>query len=123
MSKRIALGKWGEERAAEYLTEKGYHMLERNYRTPYGELDLIAQEGDALVFVEVKTRTTMSFGFPEEAITPRKKQHLIEAAQAFLQAYPELDGDWRIDVIAVQRRAAPQLPLIEHFENALTGNE
>jgi len=129
------LGRWGESLAVDYLRQRGYLILERNARTPYGEIDLVTRQ-DAIqglspleaapprslvtVFVEVKTRSSDSFGFPEEAITPRKKAHLLSAAQAYLQSHPELDGDWRVDVIAIQRSNASREPTILHFENAVT---
>jgi putative endonuclease len=72
------------------------------------------------VFVEVKTRSSTAYGLPEDSITPRKQAHLLAAAQAYLQAHPELEGDWRIDVIAVQRQPAHPKPVITHFENAIT---
>ncbi len=94
-------------------------MLEKNYRTQYGEIDLIFRQEEVTVFVEVKTRKTQSFGFPEEAITQQKKRHLMEASQTFLQENPELDGDWRIDVIAILSHSIADEPQIEHFENAI----
>ncbi len=119
MSKaRQTLGRWGENLAAQYLQQKGYTILAQNARTAYGEIDLVAQQNEALVFVEVKTRTSAAFGLPEAAITPRKQAHMLAAAQAYLQAQPELDADWRIDVIAIRRRKN-QPPEIVHFENAL----
>ena len=119
VSHKQALGRWGEAQAAEYLSQRGYLILERNVRTAYGELDLVARQGRALVFVEVKTRSSTAFGLPETSVTPRKQAHLLAAAQAYLQAHPDLDGDWRVDVIAIQRRSGSQAPEIAHFENAL----
>lgn len=116
-SRKQSLGRWGEARAAEFLETQGYQIIERNWRCEYGEIDLIAQQADVLVFIEVKARSTQQFGYPEEAVTPSKQQHLIEAAQTYLQAHPEHDGDWRIDVIAVQRAADG--PQIHHIENAV----
>lgn len=115
---RLALGRWGEEQAAAFLQRRGYQILERNARTPYGEIDLLARQGDLLVFVEVKTRSSASYGFPEESVTPAKQAHLLAAAQAYLQEHPALDGDWQVDVIAVQVRPG-QAPAIRHFENVL----
>jgi putative endonuclease len=128
MSKaRQALGKWGESMAAEYLTAKGYEILGRNLRTPYGEIDLIARlagksssDRDILAFVEVKARATPTFGYPEEAVNLRKRLHLLASAQHYMQAHPELDGDWRIDVIAIQRLLPGNPPAITHFENAVS---
>ena len=133
---RQSLGRWGEGVAASYLSGKGYALLDRNIRTPYGEIDLIARlEGTGqgqsaaesagapsaavTVFVEVKTRRSTAFGLPEASITPRKKQHLISAIQAYMQDHPELGGDWRVDVIAIRRSPADQGMEIVHFENAI----
>ena len=119
MSTRLSLGRWGEAIAAEYLSHQGYTILEHNARTPYGELDLVALQGDALVFVEVKTRASLSFGLPEISVSPSKQAHLISSAQAYIQAHPELDDEWRIDVIAILRLPGKE-PQIEHFENIIT---
>lgn len=116
---RQNLGQWGENIAAEFLARQGYSIVARNARTAYGEIDLVARQGDVTVFAEVKTRSNSVFGYPEEAITPRKREHLIESSQAYLQEHPELSGDWRIDVIAIQRFDHQKEPLIEHFENAV----
>ena len=127
---RQALGRWGEARAAEYLIARGYAIVGRNVRTPYGEIDLVARlertrtvnpgrSAPTTVFVEVKTRSTKTFGFPEESVTPRKQAHLLAAAQSYIQEHPELDGDWRIDVIAIQRDSSKTRPTITHFENAV----
>jgi putative endonuclease len=130
-----AIGNWGEALAADYLRQCGYSILGRNARTPYGEIDLVARQelessesahaaapigACVTVFVEVKTRSSSAFGLPEESITPRKKAHLLASAQAYLQAHPDLDGDWRVDVISIQRSGSGLLPVITHFENAIT---
>ena len=119
-SKRQLLGRWGEELAAKFLIQKGYEIIEMNMRNEYGEIDLIAKHGNVLVFVEVKTRTTNSFGFPEDSVNTTKQAHLIDAAQAYLQTYPEMDTDWRIDVIAIQHGTGKQSSKITHFENAVS---
>ena len=119
------LGRWGEKLAADFLIKQGYQIVARNVRTPYGELDLIAlqfskNDPDEMttVFVEVKTRSSQTFGFPEESITASKQNHLISAALHYLQEHPNLDQDWRIDVIAIERYKNRD-PVIHHFENAL----
>jgi putative endonuclease len=117
---RQKLGSWGETLAANYLTQNGYTVLERNVRTPHGELDLVAQQGAVTVFVEVKTRSSSAYGAPETAITSTKRAHLLAAAQTYLQTHPEFEGDWRIDVIAIRRRKRME-PEIVHFENAVGG--
>jgi putative endonuclease len=122
------LGKWGERLAGDYLLQRGYTILEYNARTPYGEIDLVAHQQQpagqseirsVIVFVEVKTRRTASYGLPEEAITVRKRQHLLSAIQAYMQARPDLGGTWRVDVIAIRSQAGGS-PEIVHFENAIT---
>lgn len=127
---RQSLGRWGESLAADYLSQRGYKILERNVRTPYGEIDLVAQlvcaspksdgrAGTVTVFVEVKTRSSRAFGLPEEAVTARKQEHMLAAARAYMQTHPELEGDWRVDVIAIQRSRSGPEPDITHFENAV----
>lgn len=120
MKSNIHLGKWGERVAEEYLLGRGYIILDRNYRTAFGEIDLIAQDGSTLVFVEVKTRTSNAYGYPEDAISNQKKEHLLASAQTYLQTLSETDQDWRIDVLAIERRGSQKSPVITHFENIIT---
>lgn len=88
--------------------------MEKNIRTPYGEIDIIARLDDLTVFVEVKTRTTRSFGLPESALTPRKLKHMRAAAE-YYAAEHEIDT-WQCDALAVE--GIPGVtPRIEHFEN------
>jgi putative endonuclease len=110
------IGKWGEETAAAYLTERAYEIISRNARTPYGEIDIVAKHGDILIFVEVKTRTSDSMGLPEESITPRKRQHMISAAEHYA-AEQEIDH-WQIDVISIEGKPGSK-PKITYFENAI----
>ncbi len=125
-SSKQRLGAWGERVAEAYLIDKGYRILERNQRTPYGELDLIViQEfgnppSSQVVFIEVKTRTSLGFGLPEEGIDAVKRAHLVEAAQHFMQSHPELGEDWRVDVIAIHKRSNPKRVEICHFENVIS---
>ena len=107
MSKhRQKIGAWGEGVAAEYLEEHGYEVIDRNIRTPYGEIDILAEKDGYISFVEVKTRTTGSYGPPEISITPRKQEHMIAAAEHYAQQN-EIDH-WQIDVIAVEGRPGKQ---------------
>ena len=117
---RQALGRWGENLAADYLIKKGYRIIEQNVRTSYGEIDLIVQKGDFLVFVEVKTRSTNTFGAPETSVTHQKQEHLIAAAQSYIQTSTKTDIKWRIDVIAIRKLKPEISPEIIHFENAIT---
>ena len=114
------LGSWGESVAAEYLTGIGYVILERNVRTQHGEIDIIVMDKNTIVIVEVKTRTSLKFGYPEDAISSQKKEHLLASAQAYMQSHHELNQDWRVDVIAVEKIADQNDPVITHFENIIT---
>lgn len=99
---RLALGAWGQRQARAYLERQGYTVLEENARLPEGEIDIVARQGDSLVFVEVRTRSGRALGTPEESVTPRKQAQLLRVAQAYLQAHPDAPADWRIDVVAVE---------------------
>lgn len=116
---RQCLGKWGEEAAAHYLTAGGYQILDRNHRTPYGEIDIISRLENTIVFVEVKTRASDYFGLPEISVTTRKKQHMVQSAQYYIQHHPTPACLWRIDVIAIQRQAGRETPSIMHFKNVI----
>ena len=120
MNNRKRLGSWGEEQAAGYLADRGYQLKEQNFRTPHGEIDIICFNGDRTVFVEVKTRSSTRFGYPEESITGQKKAHMLAAAQFYLQQHPEMIGDWQIDVLAIERISQQEYPKITHFENVLS---
>lgn len=114
---RQIIGAWGEHQAAGFLLEHGLQILEKNFRTSEGEIDLIAKDGDEIVFVEVKTRTNQNFGFPEEAVTDEKLEHLNAAAELYLTEH--LDAvDWRIDVIAIQGKPGEESLEFEWFKNA-----
>ena len=117
MNHNQRIGKWGEDTAAEYLTQKGYELVARNIRTPYGEIDIIAKQGDIIIFVEVKTRTSNKMGLPEESITPRKREHMLAAADHYAAEH-EIDH-WQIDVIAIEGKPGSAEPKITYFENAI----
>lgn len=109
-------GDWGEDLALRYLEERGYAVIERNYRTRYGEIDLIARQGDALVFVEVKLRRGRGYGDPLEAVIPRKQQAIRSMAEQYLaERDPEYD-ELRFDVIGILAGGGP--PEITHLEDA-----
>lgn len=117
MSKN-SLGPWGEQVAGRHLEAQGYRIVDRNWRHASGELDLVARDGDALVFVEVKARASGAFGSPEEAVTAEKQRRLQRAAWAYLEAHDVLEADWRIDVIAIERRDG-QVARLDHYVNAV----
>lgn len=116
MNHNQRIGKWGEEVAAEYLTARGCAIVACNARTPYGEIDIIARQGDVIIFVEVKTRTSNKMGLPEESITARKRQHMVSAAEHYAAEH-EID-DWQIDVISIEGKPG-STPRITYFENAI----
>ena len=95
------VGRHGEDLAVEYLTKHGYEIISRNYRKPFGEIDIIARDNDTLCFVEVKTRKSDSHGSPFEAISPGKKRRMIKAALSYMQDTNQLDVLARFDVIAI----------------------
>ena len=117
MDQRKQTGRWGEEIVASYLAAKGYLILHRNWRCRAGELDIVAEHNETLVFVEVRARKGDRFGTAEESITPAKQARLIELAQTYLQETSTSDQPWRIDVVAVQLGSG--LPQINHIENAV----
>jgi putative endonuclease len=114
MSRNQRVGQWGEHLAEDYLVKHGYEILERNVRTPYGEIDLLVRKDAFTIFVEVKSRTSASLGPPEIAVTRSKLSHMIASAEYYAQQNA-LDH-WQIDVIAVLKVAGKAR--ITHFENA-----
>lgn len=110
MVRKIELGKSGEALIAEYLTQKGYSIIDRNWRIKGGEIDLIASSPDgAIVFVEVKTRSTQSFGHPLEAINSEKQARLMRLALAWLLANKKWNNPYRIDCAAVIMENPPRV--------------
>lgn len=111
----LLLGESGEESAKAYLVKKGYEILAANWRSGRAEVDIIARIGNDLVFVEVKTRSTSYFGFPEQAVSRKKQQQLQKAADAYIQENTVL-SDIRFDVVAVLKQ--PGGVEIHHIEDA-----
>jgi putative endonuclease len=95
------LGIRGEEMAATYLTKNGYHIIARNYYTRYGELDIICEKNNTIIFTEVKTRTSTRYGLPQEAVTVTKIEHLKKAALIYLNSLNKRYKEIRFDVIAI----------------------
>ncbi len=109
------LGDRGERAAARFLRRRGLRVLARGYRTKLGEIDLIARDGDTLVFVEVKARRQ---GVPAEAVTPEKQRRITLAALHFLRKYDLLEVRSRFDVVAIVWPDQRGKPEIEHFPSA-----
>ncbi len=116
---RIRLGKWGEGVAVRFLQEKGYVLLATNYRCRWGEVDIVAQEGEELVFVEVRTRRGVEFGTPEESVTAAKARKLVATAQEFLQEHDQAHAGWRIDLIAIRLDGDRRVQDITHLRHAV----
>ncbi|MBN2645467.1 MAG: YraN family protein [Desulfuromonadaceae bacterium] len=112
---RLQLGRWGEQQAVRYLRRRLYRVLEVNYRSRLGEVDIIARRGSVLAFIEVKTRRQTLFGAAQEAVTLRKQRQILRVAQGYLQQ-SALDLQPRFDVISVM--AEGQRVRIDHIEDA-----
>lgn len=115
---RLNIAKIGESLAAEHLKARGCKILAQNYRAKRGEIDLIVRDEEFIVFVEVKTRRSLQFGLPQEAVTIQKQRQISKVALAYLQAQDLLDAPCRFDVIAIH--LSPQLELLklEQIESA-----
>ena len=109
------LGELGEKRAKEYLIEKGYHILQTNWRIGKLELDIVAETDDWLVIVEVKTRSTETVEHPEEAITLKKIRNIVNAASEYISLF-DWNGETRFDVISVIPHGEEFY--IDHIEDA-----
>ena len=100
-TRKIALGKAGEEIAADFLKKSGYKIVEVNYRCPIGEIDIVAQDKNEVVFVEVKARKTSALGYPEEAVGIKKQKKMSQLASWYLQERKLNDSCARFDVVAI----------------------
>ena len=117
--KRRDTGILGEKLAKVFLKKQGYRIKETNYRCPEGEIDIVAKHKDYLVFIEVRTKTSLEFGSPEESITLTKKERLRATASRYRQTHNDLPLLWRIDVVAVELSQQGKLSRIELIENAV----
>lgn len=117
--KRRETGILGEKLAKDFLKKQGYRILETNYRCPQGEIDIIARHKDFLVFIEVRTKTSLELGSPEESITPAKKEKMRATAFQYRQTHNNLPSLWRIDVVAVELAPKGKLSRVELIENAV----
>jgi putative endonuclease len=118
-TQKQAIGQWGEEIASHYLESKGYTICARNFHAAHGEIDIVASKEAALIFVEVKTRSSHAFAYPEDSVTLRKQAAMLSAAEDYLQAHPESAESWQFDVIAIERKTGGK-PEIVHFENVIS---
>ncbi|MFN8534629.1 MAG: YraN family protein [Dehalococcoidia bacterium] len=119
--RRNEFGALGERIAADHLAQRGLRIVGRNVRYREGEIDLVAEEGDTIVFVEVRARRGEAFGTPEESLTPRKQAHLVLAAQRYLAATGREGADWRIDLVAIALTTDGRLLRVTHLRSAVEG--
>ena len=116
---RGRLGQWGEGHARRYLEGKGYTVEATNYRSRWGEVDIVARHGEELVFIEVRTRRGAAFGTPEESVTAAKSRRLIATAQDYLQTHGLEQSQWRVDLVSIRLDVAGKLLGVNHLENAV----
>jgi putative endonuclease len=117
---KAKIGKIGEAFAIAHLQAQGYNIRERNYRTQSGEVDLIVEQWERIVFVEVKTRRSLKFGPPQASVTPAKQKQIAKVALSYLQAHGRLDAPCRFDVIAVFLSSKLELIELRHIEDAFS---
>lgn len=110
-------GDHGENIACRYLEKQGYKILERNYRIRDGEIDIVAKDKGALVFVEVKTRYSHDYGLPQESMTPWKIKYLLKTAKFYVQKINWGEREYRLDFMGVDFAEDPQKPKIELIKN------
>lgn len=115
MTDNIKKGNEGEKLAVDYLEEKGYRVTERNYRHKRSEIDIIGMKDGWLIFVEVKTRTSHSFGYPEEFVDDKKIEKIMEGAEHYIFE-KNWKGNVRYDIISISLTEGR--PILEHFEDA-----
>lgn len=121
-ARHLEIGRQGEDAAAEHLLAKGLRVLERNVVLGRLELDLVCEDGDTLVFVEVKTRAEGSLAAPADGLTAQKRSRLVRAVQCYLSRHALWDRPCRLDLVSVLFRAGA-VAGIEHVENAFTADE
>ena len=117
---RKNIGKLGEKLAQKFLKKRGYHIYETNFRCQVGEIDIVARRKDYLVFIEVRTKSNLDFGTPEESITENKKKRLISSSLHYINTHHGLPASWRIDVVAIEIDDKGKTKRIELIENAIT---
>ena len=117
MNNNINTGRMGEAMAVEYLTDRGYVILETNYRNKIGEVDIIAYDKNILTFIEVKTRLGVNYGYAFESVDSRKQKKIANASLMFLQKNKLSDVQVRYDVIEIYPMEEER---INHFENAFS---
>lgn len=113
----LPLGKLGENIASHYLQKQGYKIIKANFQKGYSQIDLVALDKSCLVFVEVKTRRSMTYGSGEESVGYFKIRQIIKSSQYYLLTHPQFDQEIRIDVISILLSEDRQVRDIKHFKN------
>lgn len=121
-SPRSRLGAQGERIAAAHLDSRGLVAEERNYRTRFGEIDIVARDGEETVFVEVRTKRSAAYGTPEESLTLRKQARLVKAAQEYLAERGRANSPWRVDLVAITLQSDGPAH-ISHIESAVEAQD
>ena len=116
---RRGLGRLGEDLAARCLAEGGYALVERNVRTPAGEIDAVARDGACWAFVEVRCRRGDRYGRPEDSLTARKRAHMLAAAQCYVAEHGLDEEPWRVDFVAVELSGKGELMRVELYKDVL----
>lgn len=119
MTTHSEFGQWSENYVAQYLITKGYKIIDRNYRKPWGEIDLIAEKGGILIFIEVKANKEALAGFePENRVNPEKLRRVNRAIQTYLayKKYPDT-REWQIDIVSLTLDRDRGVAKIKHFKN------
>ena len=117
---RSRRGTRGEGIARGHLAAQGYKTIATNFRCQWGEVDIIAQQGSCLVFVEVRTRSNPSlYGTPEESLSKQKRDRLVATAETYIQGLPAPPEEWRIDLISIRLDGRGAVEQVEHLENAV----
>jgi putative endonuclease len=116
---KSGLGAWGENKAAEYLGDHGYQILERNFRVWEGEIDLIAVKDEVIHFVEVKTRSSQRFGSPEESMHARKRSRLLRAGFCYLEQNFDENVSYQFDLVAIVCRPDQRVIRLTHYEDVI----
>ena len=120
MNRNIEIGKWGEKVAESFLKNNACKVVDKNVRTPYGEIDIIAEDEGEVIIVEVKTRTNNKYGYPEESITELKIKHLIDSAEYYFQNMLNDCVSYRLDVITIEGKPGGSSPEINWYKNAIS---